>query len=412
METGLSTGRRHHGRRARASREGVLVLGTSQWSGQPTARSLARAGFNVVGAWEGGRFAGRTRYCRETHHLPPSSDTTRFVAAVAELCRRHQIAVVVPLADEMLATLLRYPEPSAAWKVVGPDYETFLRLCDKSRLLATAAAAGVASPRSTVITSAGPEGELPPFPAYVKVVDGMDEGRPAGRPVRVTDQRSFEQAVRRHTAIGDAALVQEEVVGEQWRFHFVRHRGRTAHLAARTFANSPFRVGQSTVSQFTSSPAALVEVSSKLLDEVGYEGVGVIQFVERDGTWLVHDVNLRMPSSVGGTVVAGLDMPRLAVELALGEEPAIEPVVVRRLRTVQLPGEVDALRDAITGRSDGRSVGAILGGMAKAALLPGQRLTPFDLTDPLPTLVALARIRPSVNRGAPRVRRVPDPAAS
>jgi len=102
-----------------------------------------------------------------------------------------------------------------------------------------------------------------------------------------------------------------------------------------------------------------------------------------------------MPSSVGGSVAAGLDMPRLAVEIALGLDPPIEPVVVRPLRMVQLPGEVDALREAVGREGTARSAAAILGSMAKAAVLPRRRLTPFDPTDPLPTIAALARIRPS-----------------
>lgn len=325
------------------------------------------------------------------HQLPPS-EAPEFVDAVDRACAEADISAVLPLADEMLGALLRSASPERAWTLVGPAHEIFVQLCDKARLLDTAAAAGIPSPATAVVTPRGIEGEQPPFPAYVKVVGGMEEGRPAGRPIRVTDQRSFEAAIARLVVGEGSALVQEEVVGGQWRFHFARHRGRTAHLAARTLGNYPFHVGQSTVSEFVATPPELEEVGSRLLEHVGYEGVGVIQFVDRDGTWYVHDVNLRMPSSVGGTVAAGLDMPRLAVELALGRDPAIEPVKVKPLKIVQLPGEVDALREAVARRDSERSSRRILGGMVSAALLPHRRLTPFDLTDPLPTMAAIARL--------------------
>jgi predicted ATP-grasp superfamily ATP-dependent carboligase len=216
--------------------------------------------------------------------------------------------------------------------------------------------------------------------------------------VRVTDRASLDRVVERQLAGGHSLLVQEEVVGEMWRLHAVRSGGRALYLGARTFANHPFKVGQSTVSAFSPAPDALVEVGSRLLDHVGFEGAGVIQFVDRGGEWHVHDVNLRLPSSVAGTVAAGIDMPRLAVEIALGAKPALDPVRVRPLRVVQLSGEMDALRDALTGGPAGRSWRSILGGIVGAAVLPRRRLTPFDLTDPMPTIAALARIRPSAGR--------------
>jgi len=334
------------------------------------------------------------------HELPPSSETSEFVAVVDRVCAETGAAAVVPLADEFLGALLRAASPDRSWRLVGPDYETFQRLCDKAQLLRTAADAGVASPATAVVGAHGLEGDRPPFPAYVKVVGGADEGRPAGRPLRVTDDSSFEEAVERLEADGHAALVQEEIQGAQWRFQYVRHRGRMSHIAARTLGNYPFHTGQSTVSQFSATPPELLEASTRLLDHVGADGVGVFQFVERDGVWFLHDVNLRMPSSVGGTVAAGLDMPRLAVEMALGLDPPIEPVVVRPLWIVQLPGEVDALREAVGRKRTARSAGAILGTMAKAAVLPRRRLTPFDPTDPMPTLAALARIRPTSRKPA------------
>jgi hypothetical protein len=285
------------------------------------------------------------------------------------------------------------------WKLVGPDRERFGRLCDKEGLRATAAAAGITSPAAAVVTAEGVEGERPPLPVYVKTLGGAAEGVPAGRPVRVTDEQSFEEAIERLVVTGRSALVQEEVNGAQWRFHFVRHAGRTAHLAARTLGDYPHRVGQSTISHFGVTPPALEEVGMRLIEHADFDGAGSIQFVEREGIWYVHDANLRMPASVGGTIAAGLDMPRLAVEVALGIAAPIQPVTVRPVKIVQLPGEVEALRDALGHRPGGRSAASVLGGMARAAVMPHQRLIPFDLTDPLPTLAALALIRPWSRRG-------------
>ncbi|RDI75351.1 ATP-grasp domain-containing protein [Gaiella occulta] len=393
--------------RARTRRETVLVVDMGAWAAQPTARSLARAGFRVLAAGVGGRVAGRSRYFTERHVIPPALEQEAFAERIERICARERVDVVVPLTDEILGGLLFGPASGGPWAVVGPTAEQFTRFCDKAVLLETAAAAGLASPASTVVTPAGVSGPLPPLPAYVKVVSGPDAGRAVPRPVRVGDAESCEREVRRLVERGEVVLIQEEVVGRQLRFHFVRRHGKMAHLAARTLANYPFRVGQSTVSQFLPSPPELVEVSVALLEAGGYEGAGVIQYVERGGVWYVHDVNLRMPSSVDATIAAGLDMPRFAVEIALGRVPDLASARPRPLRHVQLNGEVLALRDALGGVCVGRSAARIAAGLAVAVVAPGRQLAPLDVTDPLPTLAALTAAR----RGSPRqLPSAPDPA--
>lgn len=378
--------------------ETVLIVGTAQPSAAPTARSLSRAGFRVIGAWEGGRLAGRTRYCRKLFRIPPARHTAEFLAAVNRICETEHVVAVVPLAEEILGALVAGREADAPWVVVGPTLAEFEALCNKARLLETAAAAGIPSPASAVVTSAGPSGPLPPLPSYVKVVSGVVAGRATGRPVRVTDARTRDDVVQAIVATGGVALVQEEVSGALWRFHFARCGGRIAHVAVRTLADYPFRVGESTVSRFMPAPPELAAVARALLETVGYDGIGSLGFLRRGESFLAHDINLRMLGSQAGTIAAGLDMPRLGVEIALGREPVLEPVQVRSLHFVQLHGELAAIRGALRGAPTGRPVGRIAGGIVLAAVLPGRMLHPLDLVDPLPTLAVLAR---AVGRASP-----------
>ena len=379
--------------------ETVLVVGTETWAGQPTARSLARAGFRVVGAGVLGRIAGKTRYCVEQHAIPAGIDRDALVERVNQICVQEAVDVVVPLTDEFLGALLFGGAVGRAWKIAGPTPDEFNRFCNKAALIETASAASVASPASAIVGPEGARGPLPPMPAYVKLVTGPESGRAIGRPLRVTDEEACNREVGRLTAQGDTVLIQEEVVGRQLRFHFVRWRGEIVHLAARTVANYPFRVGPSTVSEFLLSPRELVEVSVSLLEAGDFDGFGVIQTIERGGIWYVHDVNLRMPSSVDATVAAGLDMPSLAVEIALGRRPDLSSTRVRPLRHLQLNGEVRALRDALAGSDVGRSARTIAAGLAVGVVAPGQRVVPLDLTDPLPTLAALSALRHRPVRG-------------
>ena len=376
---------------ARREGETVLILGTAQRAAQATARSLSRAGFRVVGAWEGGRLAGRTRYCERLYRIPPASATEAFLAAVREIGERESVRAVVPLSDELQGALLTDPGAAAPAVVLGPSLEEFRRLCDKVGLIETAGSAGLQCPASAVVTHGGAR-ELPPLPAYLKVVTSMYSGRAAGRPVRVHDRVTCEQLLDELTHDGDTVLVQGEITGRQWRYDFVRGREWVHALASVQLADYPYRVGQSTVLQFGAMPPQLAERSLRLLTEAGYHGVGSIQWIEHAGDWFVHDVNLRLPASVAGMIAAGLDMPRLAVEAALGHEPPPQAAALRPVRYVWLEGEMISLRDTLAGARSGRSAAGIAGSLLLAAVSPARRLVPFDLSDPLPTLAAVSAV--------------------
>ena len=73
------------------------------------------------------------------------------------ICETEHVVAVVPLAEEFLGALVAGREADAPWVVVGPSLAEFEALCNKARLLETAAAAGIPSPASAVVTSAGPQ---------------------------------------------------------------------------------------------------------------------------------------------------------------------------------------------------------------------------------------------------------------
>src|SRR5215475_16190685 len=97
-----------------------------------------------------------------------------------------------------------------------------------------------------------------------------------------------------------------------------------------------------------------------------------------------------MPAAVAGTIAAGLDMPRLALEIALGRERLGEQSPGRQVRYVWFPGELKALRDRIGGQDVGRSGGAIMSSLVLGAVSPRRRLVPFDVRDPAPTLAGMS----------------------
>ncbi len=162
--------------------------------------------------------------------------------------------------------------------------------------------------------------------------------------------------------------------------HCVRGVGATQVVCSRISRDYPRATGVACVQRTVAAPEGMAGAIERLLGGVAYRGPATISFLERDGRLLVHDVNLRLGASVGLMVRSGFDIPRRAVETALGIEPA-GPAPWTPTRYVWLDGELGALRDALRGRDVGESSARIAGRIAAAAALPG-RVTDPGILDP------------------------------
>jgi len=145
-----------------------------------------------------------------------------------------------------------------------------------------------------------------------------------------------------------------------------------------------------------------VDASRRLISALGYRGPGSVQFIERGGTFYVHDVNLRLPSSVAVSMLAGLDMPRLAVESALGLPLDLQSVELRAgVRYVWLHGELRNLVRRIQSGEPPSRVWEIAADILLALVSPHRVLDQLVLSDPLPTLALATRGLRAIARTTP-----------
>jgi predicted ATP-grasp superfamily ATP-dependent carboligase len=352
----------------------------------------------VVGAHESGRVAGRSRYCRAP--LRTSSAVAQpevFLEEVERICVEHAIDAVMSNDDEGITQLLATDLPSPGGAVfVGPTAEQYDRVCDKGNLHETARAAGLDAPAVAYADGDGYTPDWPPLPSVVK--PRTTQTRTAGTLIRrsaivVNTPAERESAVAEICSATGGAIVEERIVGTAWRAHFVADGGHLAMVPVTTLRSSPEDAGMSSVQAVTGvTPPKLRLASQQLLDFLDYQGPGSFQFIERDGRFYLHDVNLRLPSSVALTMLAGIDMPRLAAEVALGRSVDLDSVPIRQnVRYVWLHGELRNLANRARERQPLRRVWEIASEILLAAVSPRRVLDQFVLTDPLPTVALVAR---------------------
>jgi carbamoyl-phosphate synthase large subunit len=337
-----------------------------------------------------------------------------FLEEVERICVEHSIDAVMSNDDEGITQLLATDLPSPGGAVfVGPTTDQYDRVCDKSNLHETAREAGLETPAFSYADSDGDAPDWPPLPSVVK--PRTTQTRTAGTLIRrsaivVNTPAERDAAVTEVCAATGGAVVEERIVGTAWRAHFVADGGHLAMVPVTTVRSSPEDAGMSSVQAVTGfAPLELRLASQQLLDFLDYQGPGSFQFIERDGRFYLHDVNLRLPSSVALTMLAGLDMPRLAVEVALGRSVDLSSVRIRQdVRYVWLHGELRNLANRARERQALRRVWEIASEILLAALSPRRVLDQFVLTDPLPTVALAARglrglKRPSATKDRPKV---------
>ncbi len=365
----------------------VVVCWTGYRAGPWALRSLERGGHRVVGAHDAGRrMAGRLRECpRPLRYPPPGVDLDGFASAMADICAREGAVAVLPVSEDVTRALAQIGDRLPGVVVVGPNADQYQSLCDKAELAAVCARVGVDHPVQVAVDTEGvPAGPWPALPSIVKPSLSSENLGDVPPAERVDDAAARTRVLERFARAGLGAVVQEFIEGRAWVTHCVRGEAGLALVAARVACTWPPRVGTSSVSRTVAPPEALVHASRAILDTVDYRGPACMNLIERGGRFYLHDVNLRLPASVGAAIGAGLDMPRLGLEAALGLSVRVAQPEPQDVLYVRTDGEVArAVSELRAGNVD--RAGAIAreiarAGLSSRAILDPSPLDPFWLS--------------------------------
>ncbi len=328
----------------------MIVVWTGYRPGPWTLRALRAAGHNAIGVSPDAA-GGRSLACLRPLRCPsPSTSPAGFLAGLERLCRARRADAVLPLSENAVEVLAEGADGRLADAVVvGPDARGYRALCDKAELGGTLAGAGLESPAGVTVGRDGPSGPWPSLPSIVKL-RATAMGDAAIEVALVNDDRERATAVATILSAGHEAVVQERVVGTHWTVHSVRGAdGRFAAVLGLIERTFPRAVGMPSVIRVVGRAGPPIEAARRLLDHVDHRGLANVQMFERGSRFVVHDVNLRPPATVGLSISAGLNLPALAVDAVLGREWAPPSAPLRPFTYVARLDEAKALLDVARG---------------------------------------------------------------
>lgn len=251
---------------------------------------------------------------RERRLILPRGDDPKFAQSILELCREHELDVVVPTVDSELIPLasIRWAFEAAGTQLLLAP-ESALRICLDKWTLVSAIDDAVPVPR-TDVGGATVDRTGWAFPVIVKPRRGS-----GSRGVRVV-----ERAEELGEGVGSEWLIQEYLPGSEYSLDVLASHGgevRAVVPRVRLKIDSGIAITSRTVHD-----PRLEELGRRAVESIGLTGVANVQVKEDTrGVPRLIEINPRFPGTMPLTVASGVNMPRLALGELLGEPiPAAE----------------------------------------------------------------------------------------
>ena len=334
----------------------VLLTEGEQRSTLAVARSLGRAGFEILVSSSTGRsISGACRYVEQDLVTPKvMADPTGHARAISRIIRRHRVDALIPMTDASGSVLLGLRADHPDLLIPLPDVRTWLAASDKAALTDLARTLSIPVPRQVTLQSSDDSGwqDWAPdrYPIIVKPHRSVvfDGARLLHGPVGIGyDETSTRELLRDLPPDCYPVLLQERIVGPGRGAFFLVDRGViTASFAHKRIREKPPTGGVSVLREAVAIRDDIREYSERLLSELGWSGVAMVEFKEdaETGTPYLMEINARFWGSLQLAIDAGVDFPAyLMAQVGLLDGRRAGDSLETGVRTRWLLGDLDHL---------------------------------------------------------------------
>jgi len=306
----------------------IVVSDGETRSALAVTRTLGAAGYEVHVLSAGERsLAGSSRHAAQAHAIPSAErEPAAWSGAVDTLLAQLHDPLFIPT-TEVSAGLAIESGLYDRWRVALPDPAAYRAAIDKHSLMVRARALGIDVPASTFIESLTELDRLPDgfqYPVVLKARRSrwFEGGRwHEGGVHIVRDAAQLRESVQAPDFAG-GCLIQEFVPGHGEGLFFLVDRGRiVARFAHRRLREKPPSGGVSVLSESVDPDPALLEASERLLADFEWHGVAMVEYRRSPtGRAVLMEINPRLWGSLQLAIDAGVDFPRLMVDLYSGKQ--------------------------------------------------------------------------------------------
>jgi len=306
----------------------ILILDAHSNASLAVLQSLGNAGYETylagtspdVVSWS-------SRYPRDRFiYTDPFQDKQAFKDWIGHLQQEHQFDYIIPVTDATLYPLMELRrEGQFNQELILPSEESFDWIFDKGKTLELADQLNVHYPKSTLVNASNwdshPEMRFPIFlkPVRSKVWEGNQGAELA--PKLVHNQEALNEQMQRFLPLGDV-LIQEYAQGDGVGIEVLCNHGEILlSFAHKRIHEYPLTGGGSTYRQSIKMPENLLEASQKLLRQIKWHGVAMVEFKMNNEAYWLMEINGRFWGSLPLAIYAGVDFPKALIEMLSGNLP-------------------------------------------------------------------------------------------
>jgi carbamoyl-phosphate synthase large subunit len=292
---------------ARRTTSRVLVTGAGGPAGVAVIRSLlARPDADVFAADMDGWASGLYLVPADRRRIIEPGLAPGFAEGIARLCREDAIDVVISTVDVELLPLAARRADLGDAVLAAASEETLTVALDKWQL-AQRCAPLLRVPQTRLLLAEGVAADWS-FPVIVKPRRGA-----GSRGVKLVPNREALSALE----FDEAQIIQEFLPGDEFSVDVIADSTGSVVAAVprtRTRVDSGVAIAGRTVHD-----DALESTAALVAEAIGLTGVANVQLRhDSDGNPALLEVNPRFPGALPLTIAAGVDIPSLVLDLALG----------------------------------------------------------------------------------------------
>ncbi|HZQ70133.1 MAG TPA: ATP-grasp domain-containing protein [Terriglobales bacterium] len=384
----------------------VLVLDGHSAAALAFTRSLGRAGHWVAVGANRGIFAPAflSRYCRARLEHPVSTDdSSAFASSVAEFARSSGVELIVPITDWTTLPLSQQRlQFQGVCPVVLPDDAALRLASDKYQTVELAQSLGIAVPETRLVHSMQDLelNEAMQFPVVVKdrfSVRWVENRCVFGSVSYAYTPEELRSKVKARLRDAGDVLLQNFVAGTGTGFSCFALNGdiRLPFAWQRIRETDPRGSGSSARKSIPLDPE-LLDISSKLVKQSGFQGIAMVEYKkDAQGRLVLMEINGRPWGSIQLPIASGIDYPRYVVDWWMNKaEPPSRIKYREGINCRRIVGELTHLENVRRGRPAGWPVPYPNFWSTAAAIsipwYPGVRYDDVSLSDPRPGLAGIA----------------------
>lgn len=336
----------------------ILVTDGDNRASLAITRALGREGHHVVvGASHRPSLAGVSRYCRQHIVYPdPSSHPRAFVQHLLRCAQDLRPDVIMPVSE--ITTILITEQKQALSRfsrVPFPDSEIVKQAADKAYVLKLAAALDVPIPETVFLEKPSHIQEKRNkwlqlgYPIVIKPSRSRyltHSGWMYGKVNYAKDQDELIEMLENLAPEAYPLLLQTRIVGSGVGIFFLANHGKIISIFShRRLREKPPSGGVSVLRESFPVDPKLQDYSQRLLQALGWHGVGMVEFKKNDytGEYELMEINGRFWGSLQLAIDAGVNFPCKLAQIAIGKDLPVDFNFDLGVKTRWLWGDFDAL---------------------------------------------------------------------